>query len=276
MNCLSVVCQQSPPKTIVAVDDRPTLSSNTLSDLKNSADTEIKERMPNTSFTLNNLGVTLAKEGQYEQAARILKQAAELSPELYQAHRNLSIVYEALKQPSDSLASARRAVEVAPKHPVALMQWCDVALSFSLRPKEAVLCFERLKAIEPLDLTTTGLYGIALYRMGEYDKAQQHLEKACIGPNENPDYLNVLGLTHFQKKSYKIAAEYFKRAVEIAPDRVTFRYNLGMAQIANKNRPGALSQYRLLKESDPKLAKKLYPLLYGHLLVSVEELKDRR
>lgn len=271
------VASQSLPK-LPTVDDRPQKSQYWSPDQKNSGDIKIPDAKPgpNTSFSLNNLGVSLANAGQYDQAAKILIQATELTPGLYQAHRNLSIVYDALKRPMEALIAARRAVEVAPNEPNALIQWCEVSLAFSTTANEAASCYKRLESISPLDTESTGLYGLALYKAGKFDDAILLLEKACVGPNENPNFLNALGLAHFAKKRYQKAAGYFKQSVEIDPDRGAFRFNLGIAQIANRNRAGALSQYRLLKDGNPKLAERLYRLLYRNMLVSVDELRANR
>lgn len=228
------------------------------------------------SLSLNNLGVTLAKEGRYEQAAAILVQAADLTPDLYQAHRNLSIVYGHLKRPEDSLAEARLAVRAAPTEPNALDQWCEAALAYSEDTSEAARCFERLKTVQTLDPSSAGQYGIALYKAERYDEAIKVLEEACARLPLNAELVNALGLAYFEKKAYKPAAERFKNAVELDPDRDSFRFNLGLAYLGNKNRAGALSQYRLLEGGGSKFARKLYRVLYRHLVVSVEELAGRR
>ena len=43
--------------------------------------------------------------------------------------------------------------------------------------------------------------------------------------------------------------------------------------MANRNMEGALSQNRLLREEDPKLAEQLYNLLFEDKIVSVDKLR---
>lgn len=267
---------QTPPIQTIAVDERP--AHIFLNGAENGGDFSTPERKPGTSnsLSLNNLGVLLARDGKYDEAVRVLVQAAELSPDLYQAHRNLSIVYENLKRPADSLAEARLAVKAASSEPNALMQWCEVAFAFLEDASEAVICYERLKAVSPLDAASGGQYGIALYKVDRFNDAVVVLEKACADLPKNAELMNALGLTYFEKKNYKTAADRFKRAVEIDPDRGSFRYNLGLAYLATRNRIGALSQYRLLQGANSKFARKLYRVLYRHLVVSADELRDRR
>ena len=44
-------------------------------------------------------------------------------------------------------------------------------------------------------------------------------------------------------------------------------YNLAIAQLENKNKLSAISQYNLLADSDPNFAKQLYRVLYGDKVI---------
>jgi tetratricopeptide (TPR) repeat protein len=78
-----------------------------------------------------------------------------------------------------------------------------------------------------------------------------------------------LGLLRYKEKKYGEAVAALKQATEIKPDMGEARFNLALAQMAKSNRAGAISQYRLLEESDPKLAADLYRLLYKDQILYV-------
>ena len=82
-------------------------------------------------------------------------------------------------------------------------------------------------------------------------------------------------MAYFDDKRYADAVVVFKKAVELDPDEHGLRFNLAIAYLSNGNKEGALSQYRLLKEADPKLADQLYRILFRDKVVSVDELRHR-
>ncbi|MEO8649272.1 MAG: hypothetical protein ABI539_08915 [Acidobacteriota bacterium] len=53
----------------------------------------------------------------------------------------------------------------------------------------------------------------------------------------------------------------------IDPANDQARFNLGVVQLVKRNRPAVLSQYRILKGSNPNLADQLYKMLYRRLVV---------
>jgi uncharacterized protein HemY len=96
------------------------------------------------------------------------------------------------------------------------------------------------------------------------------MEPAAAKMQNNPDFFNALGMIRFHTKHFKAAAEAFKQAVQLAPEQNEVRFNLALAQLAAQNKPGALSQYRLLSESDPELAQKLYRIIYRDKILFVD------
>ena len=71
-----------------------------------------------------------------------------------------------------------------------------------------------------------------------------------------------IGSALYRKKEYEAAAKALKRAVHLDPRRADARFNLALAQLANRNKAGAISQYNFLKESNPELAQKIYGWIF--------------
>ncbi len=71
------------------------------------------------------------------------------------------------------------------------------------------------------------------------------------------------------------AVTMFKKGVEADPGSGELRFNLAVAQLANGNKEGALSQYRVLKVEDAKLADQLYRILFHDKVIFVDGLERR-
>ena len=83
-------------------------------------------------------------------------------------------------------------------------------------------------------------------------------------------------MLYYKKKRFAEAVAALKNAVEIAPEIYEIRYNLAIAQLALKNKAGAVSQYNILKTGDPKLAEQLARVLYADKLVFVSDAETKK
>ena len=226
----------------------------------------------NDAVVLNHYAIQLTSEARYEEAARLLKRAIGLNPNIFGLHRNLSIVYENMRKMDEALASAENAVKLAPSEPSALVQLCGLELLIG-QNVQSLACYEKLRTLAPLDTLSQTFYGVALLRSDRSSDAIGVLEKAVSADASNAAALNALGVAHFNDKKYEDAVGFFKRAVEINPDHGEIRFNLAIAHLALRNKEGAMSQYRLLKEEDPKIADRLYRVLFRNKIVFLDKLE---
>jgi tetratricopeptide (TPR) repeat protein len=96
-----------------------------------------------------------------------------------------------------------------------------------------------------------------------YNKVGRHPEAASTFQTAlriKPDYILALaglGWTYNQLGRYQEAAESCKQAVRLKGDFADAHYNLGMAYFGMGNRSAAMNEYKILMNSDKKLAKKL-------------------
>ena len=73
--------------------------------------------------------------------------------------------------------------------------------------------------------------GVALHRLGKFDKAREALSRAAAGQDRGlqaRSYYN-LGNTLFELKQYKEAADSFKRSLRLRPDHLPSKWNLELA-----------------------------------------------
>ena len=228
----------------------------------------------NDPVALNNAGVHLTLQSRYDDALLALGRAIAAAPAQWRFHRNLSVLYERMNRMDEALAEAQRSVELAPREPAGMMQLCALKVVTG-HETEAIGCFDKLAEIGPLDVESQTFYGIALLRTGDSRKAVSVLEKAAGRTPANIGTLNALGMVYFNLKRYSDSAQCFKQAVELDPKHGELRFNLAVAQAANRNKEAGLSQYRILKGENPKLAEQLYQILFQDQVVRVDALKKR-
>ncbi|MGA2059858.1 MAG: tetratricopeptide repeat protein [Thermoguttaceae bacterium] len=68
---------------------------------------------PNYSDAHNNLGVVLVQTGKLPEAIEHFKQALQFKPDYINAYTNLALTYSMLHQPSQAVAAAQKALEIA-------------------------------------------------------------------------------------------------------------------------------------------------------------------
>jgi len=256
---------------IVAEPDYPdptsvkTLSDDDLNKLFDRMSTHYSK----DAVLFNNIGAAFFQRKEYDKSEAAIRRAIVLNnhPAFLV---NLSIVYDALEHFPDAINAAQRAINQAPKYVRARAQLCELMLE-TKRVPDTVLCYDEMSKVVTLDPASQTYYSVALLRSGNPEKAIAMVTPLATGAEPTALMFNVLGGAYYAKKRFNQASEAFKRGVEIDPDSTSLRYNLAMALTAANNRPGALSQYNLMKEKDPKLADELYRYLYRDKILFVDE-----
>jgi tetratricopeptide (TPR) repeat protein len=171
-----------------------------------------------------------------------------------------------MDRPDEALDALLKAIQIAPPQNVERTKECELLL-LGNHNQEAVNCYQNVIKTIPLDVVSQVNYGIGLMRLERWSEALSVLEGSAPEMQHDAKLLNAVGMVRYHIRQYKTAVEAFKQALEINPDQKDVRFNLGLAQLASRNKPGALSQYRLLEESDPALAQALYRIIYADKLV---------
>lgn len=224
---------------------------------------------PEDPAIYNNLGVVYTKQMRFEKALQALNKSIALAPDLARVHYNTSIVYDRLNRPFEALAAARRAVEIKPDYFNAVRQLCELNLVVK-QNKEAIACYKSLRNIKELDGRARVYYGMALLRTEKTKQAIRVLEEAVRLAPDNILAHNLLGKALYQKKRYKEAAEVFDRALRHDPGKTELRFNLAIAQQKLGNRDAAIIHYKVLKNSNPPLARKLYRAIYAGDVIFID------
>ena len=86
---------------------------------------------------------------------------------------------------------------------------------------------EKLKE-NPDDVHTLHTLAEQFMRMQAWDRAEALLSRAIVADPTNSSVLNLMGITEFNLKRYRDAADKFELLLELEPDDLMARYNLGV------------------------------------------------
>jgi tetratricopeptide (TPR) repeat protein len=127
-----------------------------------------------------------------------------------------------------AIEAAQKAEQLAPKMPLVHELLGEIALAQS-RGADAIAEFEQERAINPL---YGGLYerlGDSYLRAGEYDKAQQALNRAVLLEPASTGPYTLLGKVLLKQGNAAMATMYLERARNMDPNNYMIRSLLGQA-----------------------------------------------
>lgn len=132
-----------------------------------------------------NLGVVYTRNGMYDEAVSILKQAIQFRPDDLDANRNLGNTYYAMGDLDNAISQINRAIKMDPKNPdlhntAGLIYYQKGLYDASLEEFQAAV------KIAPSEKQYNYNMGLVLVRLGRQDEAD-HLFKLASGLKEGQD-----------------------------------------------------------------------------------------
>ena len=127
-----------------------------------------------------------------------------------------------------AIEAAQKAMQLSPKLPLVHELLGEIALAQS-READAIAEFEQERAINPLYGGVYDRLGDAYLRAGEYDKAQQALNRAVLlEPSSTGPYI-LLGKVLLKQRNAAMATMYLERARNMDPNNFMTHSLLGQA-----------------------------------------------
>jgi tetratricopeptide (TPR) repeat protein len=201
----------------------------------------------------NNLGITLAAQGDLPRAIACFRKARDLDPKLVQAHNNLGLALDATKDVAGAIACYQKALDLDPKDAPAHYNLGN-ALAATKDLSGAIACYHKALDLDPkFALAHNGL-GTARDAQGDVKGAIACYHKALkLDPKYATAHLN-LGLALNDQGDVAGAIACFKQAIVLDSKDAKAHYNLGTALAAQGDLAGAIACYHKALELDPKLA----------------------
>jgi Flp pilus assembly protein TadD len=124
----------------------------------------------------NNLGVALARQGRFDEAAVHLSNALEIRPKYAWAHNNLGAVLARQGNLNEAVDHFSEALRIDPKLAEADMSM-GIALASQGHLQEAIDHFSKALEIRPDSIEVRNNLGVTLARLGRFDEAAAHFSK---------------------------------------------------------------------------------------------------
>ncbi len=183
---------------------------------------------------IDYLGRPSVRLDNFQNAQRMLEQAAELDPRFATAYAQLSVVHSffyeyALDRSEERLRLARAAVDRALQIDPDLPYGHRVLGNYLYTVGEYDRALEEL-AIAERGLPGSGLWvrGLIMKRKGRWDEALASLEGAVVLSPREPGLLFLLAQTLNSLRRYEEAETYYRKSLALQPDLVEARLAIAM------------------------------------------------
>jgi len=125
-----------------------------------------------------------------------------------------------------------RAHQLEPNNPAPLMQLADILVGMN-RPAQAMAAYRTIIAANPRYSDARYALGKMHIGRGEYDIAAAQLQAALRYKTDDPRLYNALGVAHGLIGANESAMQAFTAGLEIAPNHISLRNNIGLALVMN-------------------------------------------
>jgi tetratricopeptide (TPR) repeat protein len=220
---------------------------------------------------LVSLGINFGQNELYHQAAELLKKAARLAPDSFEAHYNLGLMFLRMQNDEAAQQYLSRAVELRP-YSFEANSLLGVLLSQSGKNEQTILTLLTAEQLKPGDPKIATLLGVQLIQGRYYAKAISTLQRAVAAHPENLDLRFLLVQAHYQHHDFETALREAEQILQRAPDLARAHFEVGF-QLKNFGR---------LKESEPYFLKAIAlkpnyaeaQLALGELLLGEEKAEE--
>lgn len=218
---------------------------------------------PDLYQTYLDLAALYQGKNQMANALEILKKGILLFPNDGTLYTNASWYYSLADRPADAVQAALAATRFLPNQPMGFTNLCR-AYNETKQYREAISACNSALRLNPKDGETFFYLGRANDLMGKTAEATGLYKKAVTGLVEftaanqgQSDGFYLLGNAYFADNQRDRAIEAYTKCLELSPNFVKARYNLGIILVLKKDKAGAMTQYRFLLAQDATLAGKL-------------------
>jgi Flp pilus assembly protein TadD len=176
----------------------------------------------------NNLGEALVREGRFDEAVGLFREATRLKPDYVEAYSNLGSALAALGQVEEAIAAHRKALLLAPDDASAYYNLGN-ALLRNNDLSGAAGAFKRALALDAVFYMAHGNLGLLLLQQGDLEGAEQHLQRLLqLEPQRAAGYM-FLGDLRARQGRLEEAIGLYRQAMVLQPDSQEIADRLAMA-----------------------------------------------
>jgi tetratricopeptide (TPR) repeat protein len=200
-----------------------------------------------------NLGVALARRGQFAEALTCFQRAAELKPRHAGTHNNLGETLRCLGRLDEAVAWLRQAIQLRPSSAEAHSN-LGIALFELGRVEEALTCYYHALRLRPAYPEARNNLGNALRDQGRLEEAEAELQLALKLQPQRAEFHNNLGLVLRDRERLQEARTCYEHALHFKPAYADAHCNLGMLQQDLGDLERAAGCFREALRHDPRHA----------------------
>jgi tetratricopeptide (TPR) repeat protein/TolB-like protein/tRNA A-37 threonylcarbamoyl transferase component Bud32 len=173
------------------------------------------------------LGIVYNGTGQYEEAARELRDAFAIDPRNDDACRALARAYQGLGQLDAAEQTYQNAIALRPQY---WANYNDLGIFYMDlgRYEQAIPMFQRITELTPDNRWGYNNLGLAYYNLVQLDQAATMWRRTIQIQPDATAYSN-LGVVYFYTGHHADSARMFEKAVELEPQNYLYRGNLADA-----------------------------------------------
>jgi protein O-mannosyl-transferase len=201
------------------------------------------DRAGTAAQLLNNLGISLAQQGQVAAAMQYYRAALELDPDYALAKYNVAHELADQQQYAEAISDFE-AVAAARPEDVATRNVLASTLVRAGRVDDAIRTYQEALAIAPDDATTHNGLGLVLENAGRLDEALAQYEAALRADPKLLEVHNNLGSVLLKQGRLDEAIGHFRALLKQQPEYQRAQDNLGVALASKGELPEALAHLR--------------------------------
>ncbi|GBC61686.1 hypothetical protein DENIS_2648 [Desulfonema ishimotonii] len=202
------------------------------------------------AFYHSNLGNSLKKLGQTDEAETCYRKALALNPQYAEAWYNLGSVLKDQGKADEAIICFRKSLEIKPDYHEAYSNMAN-ALKALGKTDEALACFRNALAVSPEYSEAYCNMGNLLKDLGRLDEAIDAYKKALEIRPDYPEVCNNMGNAYKDIGRFELAVRSYHKAITLRPGYTQALNNLGNILNDQGHLDRAITYYRKALAVDP-------------------------
>ena len=175
------------------------------------------EKLPDAARLYNQLGFYLQRRGEYVEALEALFQSTRVDTTSASPFITIGLIYNELDSLDLSIAAYENALKIDPENALAMNNYAYLLAEAGIRLEEAYDISAKSLEKEPKNPSFLDTMGWILYRMSEYERAEQYIRQA-LELNNNWEILFHLGEILMKMDRVEEAMQAYRDGLKIDPD----------------------------------------------------------
>lgn len=172
-------------------------------------------------------GNRLMDEGDFEGAIANYTRAIDADPRFQAAYENRAVAYTHERKFNEALSDFAEALDIGPESPQLFFNLGNLYASYALF-EEAAKTYQRSLELDADQSAALNNLGNAYCALRRYEQARQTLEELTRRFPDVPEGFNNLGVVHEMQGQIDLAAELYRRSIEVDPKYADAHLSLGM------------------------------------------------